>query len=398
MTRKLKIQPDLVHVSNAVNLSRFGSNLISVFIPLIIIQRSSSLHDALQIIAGFYFITALVKMIVNVPAMLLINRVGAPFVLGFGFVINAVSLGCFLGYTIHVHDLAFLAAGAIFLGASGALSDDARHVYIAGSVEHEGISSSMATMSIIGQGADVTGPLLGALIGSLFGVNWLIIVALCLMSSSVIPLMRMSKVDRSKHAERPRFSLRGAPARDIFANVCFTSDEALGIQLWPVYLAVILGSLSAISLVVSIAAGVTMVTIWLAGHLGDKGHDRSVMEHGIAGASIANAFRLLATTPFLAGAASSLYGGSREFALNGLNSISYANARIRGIQYVASMQIACDIGYSSMWGIMLAIISITNGSNLFFKVAFAMATAIIWGILLISRQQRSHADKEAWGR
>jgi hypothetical protein len=394
LRKLLRLQPDLAHVAHAVNINRFGSGLVSVFIPLIVIRDSPSPHQAIEILAAFYLASALCKMAVNVPAMLAINRWGAPPILGGGFVVGAGSLLALLAYTGD-HSAILLLGCGLLTGAAGALSDDARHVYISGSVEHEGISSSMATMEMTGQGLDVAAPLIGAAVGTLLGPGWLVGAALALMASSVVPLARMHKVDRSRNSERPRFSLGGAPRRDVVSNICFTADEALGDQLWPIWLAVVLGSFTGIGAVTAIAASVTVLTIYMAGHLGDKGHDRMVLRHGIAGVGVSNVLRFASHSPLMAGVVSAAYGGTREFALNGLNSIVYANARRRGIQYVTTMQMACDIGYSSIWAVVLAVALLTQGTTPFFYTAFALAAVLIWGTPLIT-QQASSGEGDAW--
>jgi hypothetical protein len=385
----LRLQPDLAHVSHAVNVNRFGCGLVSVFIPLIVIGDSSSLHQAIEVLAAFYLVTALCRLAMNVPAMSAISRWGAPRVLGTGFVVRAGSLLALLAYTSE-HAAALLLGAGVVAGVAEALCDDARHIYISGSVEHEGLSSSMATMEMTGQGLDVAAPLAGALVGTLLGPGWLVGCALAVMASSAVPLARMHKVDRSKNSERPRLSLRGAPWQDMVANACFNSDEAVGAQLWPIWLAIVLGSFTFVGVVAAIASSVAALTIYMAGHLGDKGHDRMVLKRGIAGAGVANALRFAAGSPLMAGLVSAAYSGASEFALNGLNSIYYVNGGRRGLQYNTSMETACSIGYIVVWAAVLAVALLTQGTAPFFHTGFALAAALVWGTLLLRRHPSEH--------
>ena len=53
-----------------------------------------------------------------------------------------------------------------------------------------------------------------------------------------------------------------------------------------------------------------------------------------------------------------------------------------------SMEIACDLAYVTLWG-MLLIILLAVDSRAFFVASFIIAAVAAWGCLLITRQSKS---------
>jgi len=244
-------------------------------------------------------------------------------------------------------------------------------------------------MEIMGQTADMTGPLIGAVIGTLFGTNWLLIVALIILGFSVIPLKKMGPMLKFDESTPLYFGFRGAPARDLFANFCFVADEAVCLLLWPVYLAVRLGNYIDIGSVTVIAGLAAIISVWIAGHRGDKGEDKSVLKQGAAGMSFANVLRIVALTPFSIAAVNVLYKSSQEYTLNALSSTTYSHMKREGLQYYSAMQFVTDIAYTGVWAILFTVLLISDDVKAFFTTAFILAAVSIWGVILIAPHKKS---------
>lgn len=385
--RKLHIQREVTHISTTNNLYRFTNNLIGVFIPLIIIQSGGSLRA----IAGFYLIYSGCRLAINLPVMRLIYKRGPHFCTGAGYLCAGIYIGLVLGYS-NTHSVALLLTAAFASAVTDALTDNSRHVYMANAIKIDGSGTTIATMEIIGQATDAIGPLIGALIATVLGIDWLLGVALFFMALTIFPLRSMGEVELRRTA-KPKFSLKGgAPWRDLLADFSYVSDEAIGIMLWPIYLAVMLGTFSAVGSVSALAAAVTIVVVWVAGRRGDQGKTPLVLREGVAAMSASNIFQLVAKTPSTIAVASLFYRSSRTYVLNGLNATWYTHANTKGMQYVVSMQIVSDCAYLAVWLALFSVAWFTSGSQTFFVVAFVLAALVVWGTTLITPKRRATAQ------
>ena len=388
MRRFLSIQPEIKHIAQTISWYRFSNGLVGVFIPLVILQSGGTLLE----VVGFYLIFALVKLLADLPAIAMIQQRGARFGLSVSFVFYALQLVSILNY-VNGHSLIFLVIGAISLGLIDAFSDNARHIYVSFMMEHGNKSSSMATMEILGQIADLTGPIAGAFIGTLLGPNWLLVIALACLVFTIKPLAKIHKLLVLDQSVKLRFSLKDAPIRDCIANSSFGSEETVSRNLWPIYLAVMLGTFKEVGAVTAISVLGTIAAVWLAGRLGDRGRSRTVLTQGVSGMSVINWLRLMATTFGPIALIGIGYRIVQGYALNGLNSTYYSHAKDKGLKYIVSIELASDIGYLVTWIVLFVVLALFDDSRIFFATGFVVAAVIVWFTLLFTPYSRSIKSK-----
>jgi MFS family permease len=386
MNNLLPLQRELHSITLALSLYGFAAALIGVFIPLIILQSGAPLSR----VAEFYAIYALVKLILNYPAALIIQRYGAHVGLAGGFVAGAFQMLAILLYA-NTHSLPALALGAAALAITNAFLWNSQHIHISQIMDTATKSSSMATIEIVHQLTTVAAPLIGGLIAATIGPAWVLGIALGIALAALIPLHAVAALHRhtarvaTTNLPRLAYNLRGAPLRDIIANFFFNIDTAIGSLLWPVYLAVTISSYHGIGLISTLSATAAVITVWLAGRRGDQGHDRAVLRHGVIASSAIHLLRLDAATPLTITILSSGYRAALAYFQNAWVSTYYTHAKERGISYVMSMEIACDLAYASLWGLIL-VLSFSVTPAALFNICFVIAAAASWGCLLITRQ------------
>lgn len=382
MKRTALIQKDLVEIAIALNILRLSIGMSGVFIPLIILNRGA----ALWIIAAFYVAYACVKLVLNYPITHYIQRRGAHVGLGVGFFASGVLLACILGFS-WIGSYWLLAIGSVALAVSNAFVWNSQHVHISRAMDESTKSSTIATIEIAGQFLDILAPVIGGIIGMVFGSAGLLIVSLSLLFVSIVPLRKMGQLTTKNATVQLRYDLSGAPARDLIANFCFNIETAVGVMLWPIYLAVVLKTFGSIGLVAALAAACTALTVWIAGRRGDAGKDRQVLTQGACMSSVSHVMRIFATTPLSIGLVSVVYKSSLAYLGNAWTSTYYAHAKRYGLQYIMSMEIACDFAYLTLWSCLLVVLLLAD-VNTFFIVAFLIAAMAAWGCLLIAKQHR----------
>lgn len=378
---KPKLQRELVSISSALNLFRFGSSIVGVFIPLVILQTGGQLW----LITLFYLIYSFTKLFINYSAMRLILKKGAHLGLGLGFLFGAIQLFLVLGYSVG-GGIVLLVLSAFSLAVTNAFIWNASHSYISKVMDSETKSSSIATIEIIGKSLSIVGPIFGASIGFFFGSFWLLVIAGLIIVLAFIPLWRMGQVNVVNQPEPIKYNLSGAPKRDLIANFCFNVETTISIMLWPIYLAIVLNTFESIGFIAAIAGLASIIATWIAGHRGDKGHDRSVLKQGVVIVGLINIVRIFAYTPIIIGIVSSVYQAALSYLQNSWYGSYYGHAKNKGSQYIISMEIMCDLAYVVVWGGLLSVLLISNSSTTFFIVAFIVASVASWGCLLMSKE------------
>jgi hypothetical protein len=375
-----KIQQKVLYIAQTMAIYRFSKGMVGIFIPFVILQGGGTL----PVVAGYFLLRASGKLLLNFPAIQLIQRYGAHFGLSTGFAFDILQLACIFGF-VSTQELTFLLLAGSSAALADAFSDNARHMFIPRVLQDEARSSSIATLEIMGQTADLLGPLVGAGIGILFGADWLLIAALAVLALTYFPLRHIGRAASFDGTEPIRFTLRAAPKRDLVANFCQCSDEAIALMAWPVYLAVFLGTFESIGAVAAATAFVTMAVVWLAGHLGDRGRLEPVLRQGTLAMSVTNVLRTIALTPVPIALAGSAYMASREYMSNPWNATYYTHVRRKGLQYLFAVETAAGLGYTFVWSLLFALVLLLGDARIVFVIGFLLAAVLIWGTFLLTR-------------
>lgn len=382
MNNVIPLQADLIQIAWALNIYRMVTNIIGVFIPFIIITSGGKLW----VIGLFYLLYACVKLCLNYWCLRLVQLRGAHFGLGIGFAFSGLQMIGILGYS-HYHSIALLIFAAISFAVTNAFLWNSQHYFISKYMDNSSKSSSIASIEVYGRITDILGPIMGGVLGTLLGAQWLLITALLCLTLTIIPLRKMRKLPALREANKAfAYNLRGAPVRDLIANFSFNIETLIGKMVWPIYLAVALHAYRSIGSVATLAATASIITTLIAGRRGDNGKDRSVLKQGIIVSSIIDVARLAATATSLITIVSTLYEASLAYFSNAWTSTYYHHAHSRGPQYIASMEIACDLAYVFFWTLFFVLTVSINSTKLLFNIVFLIAAIAAWGCLFITRQ------------
>lgn len=360
-------------------LYRLGANIAGVFLPFVILQAGGELW----MVAAYYLVYATVKIICNYPFMR-INQARGPHVgMGFGYLFGAMQLIAILSYVATTNPI-FLVFGSVGLALLNSFTWTAQHLFISQVIDGKTKSSSIATIEIFGRLSDVVGPIIGGLVGAAFGSVWVLVLAIACIGCTAFPLRRMGRITLPKGQPTVRYSLSGAPPRDLAANFFWNLETSIGMMLWPIYLAVALAGYRSIGWAAAVAALAAAVVTWAAGKRGDSGKDRSVLVTGAVATSFVDLLRLWLASPLGVISVGMLYRSSVAYLQNAWTSTYYGNAKKRGPQYIMSMEIVCDLAYLLVWGSLLAVLVSSGSPDVFFRAAFLIAACAALGTLFLS--------------
>lgn len=378
----IELQKELVGVTSTLSIYGFASELIGVFVPLLILRNGAALWH----VPAFYVVYAVVKLCVNFPiAKYIVQRHGAHMALGAGL---CATIGQMLALRAFVEwgSAWWLGLAAAMLACANATIWISQHLHIAAVAESATTSSSVATISVVGQLLSFIAPLVGGLIGSWLGSGALLAFAIACLLTAFIPLRLVGGLEanrlKEQSAEPLRYSLASAPKRDLLANFCWNIETATGAFVWPIFLAVAIASYSSIGIITTVAGGLSIVVMWVAGKRGDRGADRRVLQEAALISSAANIARIFANATFALAAITAVYRCSVSYAQVAWSSSYYKRANQMGPQWVMAMEIVCDLAYLLLWSLLL-LLSVTVTSHVMFTVAFVMAGVCAWGCLLM---------------
>ena len=378
----IELPSDIKSITLALLFNGFAHNLISIFIPLIIMSNHGTLLD----VARFYLTYALVKLCINYPAMRIIQRYSASLGLYCGFISGALELLGISWYT-STGNLGYLTASAVALAVANGFGWNAQHLYLSRTLNDRTRSRNLASIDILGNILGIIAPLFAATIATSCGESVLLWCAIGIILSTLIPLRKMYAYEKSHPLtqERLTYSLSGAPWRDIFANFCFNIETAVGLMVWPIYLALAVGGYHTIGLITTVGFIASLLVVQYAGKRGDSGKNSSTLLQGCVASSCAHFIRPFVSTPLVIGIVAACYQSTLRYMVNAWSSFYYYHARNRGISYIVSMEIACDVAYLVVWLPFFLIAE--NASHLYaFDVLFVIAGVAAYGPLFITRE------------
>lgn len=383
---KQLLHRDLIGIAASMTLSHFGASLVNVFVPLLLLQKGLALWH----ICVFYVVYAVFKLVMNYPAMVLASKKGVRTGLTIGYTSNALFLvvltlylGGWLDWGLYILP--------VLMAADHAFTWGTQHWHVSRVMDVQRTGRDFAVMQALGQGAGIVAPLIGGFIAIKLGQAWLAGIAAFFVLLSVLPVRQATRLQEDVGNEKVNYTLRGAPARDLIANFAFNVHANVGVLVWPIYLAVMLTNFRSIGLITTISGAVAFILLFAAGRRGDKGKNRAVLIESTALSSIGHLSRALAHTPVGIAIVSAFYNTALAYQAIPWGALYYRHSRVGGINYIMSMEIACDLAFVTMWSVF-ALVAYFYSTATLFNVAFIGAAAIAWACLLI--RQDAHLIKE----
>lgn len=252
--------------------------MTGIFVPLYLLKNGYPLTDILLVEMSFYVARALVF---DVGASFSVSRFGAKHTLFAGYFLLILSTALFL--TLPDHHWPLWLVGGIW-GGSNSWFFIPFHVDFSKVKHKEHGGKELGYLSIINRVGGIAGPIAGGVAATLFGGQYIFLVATVLLIVGAIPLLRTREPIPPRTRLDP-FSLRWPSIkRDVYANLAYNVENVLSSFLWPLYLSLFvlgtsaayakLGGLATVSVVAS------MLAAYGIGQLVDNRRGRRLLRFG----------------------------------------------------------------------------------------------------------------------
>lgn len=281
------IDGNLKNITIAKTFVTFGNSLVEVFIPLLLLNSGVDLAG----VCLLYIAYAIIKMIINYPAMLITNRWGSrpSLVLSNVFkIVNLLSLVAIIdGQT------QYIALMAVSLALCNSFSWNAQHLHISRVMNMSRKGRDIAIIESIAILSSSIAPAVAAGLVLVFNSSAPLIMAITLIAISTFWLRNIDKIDGGHHrTSKLKYSLRHAPKRDVVANMFHNAHGIIGKDAWAIYLALTLASVQSIALVITVASVVSAIFLIFVGIRNDRLGTHKVLREGAVATCIAHLLRL----------------------------------------------------------------------------------------------------------
>jgi MFS family permease len=260
-----------IYISSFFRMMAFS--LVGIFIPLFLYDLDYSLGA----IFGFYIAYFVARSVIHLPAGLLVARIGPKHTMIASFLLQLVSSLSFLtladfSWPLWLVALIFAAASCLFFTAYHVDFSKVKHS------EHGG--KEMGFASIVQRIGGAIGPVVGGVVATVFGPQYIFLAMILLLLIALGPLLTSPEPVRVHQKIRFRNIRLRSIVRDLVSYTGLTISHQLSISLWPLYLGIFalganaylkLGGLSSVGFIVSI------FTAYAIGKIVDRRRGRSLL-------------------------------------------------------------------------------------------------------------------------
>ncbi|MBU1046715.1 MFS transporter [Patescibacteria group bacterium] len=257
------IHSDFTLFEVSVWLHTFARSMVSIFIPIFLLQIGYSLTEVLI----FYLIYNLLDVPLNFVARYLVRKIGARWVIILGSLSSVIF---FIGvFYLKVNMWPLL----ILIALLAAIYDTfywVAHLYffMKCSENDDDVSGDTSWMSIVRQVASFLAPLFGALILIFLDKSFLIILSTVLLTFSVIPLFLLRGVDDKPTRKQKTFK-EFFHSWDITRDYIVTSFRAITNTsesvIWPIFIFILFANIESVAVLPMIISLTTILFTYFVG-------------------------------------------------------------------------------------------------------------------------------------
>lgn len=360
----------------------FALSLVTIFVPIYLYKSDYGISNIFLYYAALY----LFEFIFELPAAKFIKSFGPKhsMTLSLPFMIFHIWQMLTLG-VIHWSPIAL----ALPLSFSLAFFWEGYHYDFSRSKHAKKATKEIGSTFIIMTMAGASAPLLGGLLATYVGINWLLVTVIVLLTAGAFILFKT----KDENFRRGKINLKKVNFRHIKKHI--VSYSGLGwetvsvMQIWPLFLFFIIASYSGIGLITSITLLVSvLVTYWVC-RRADKGKRMSFIKTGSIAGAIVGVLQVFVDTVTKAFAANVGRALSQSVFKPPFDSEYYLHADEESrSEYIYVMESTVDLARMSFY-IILYILSFYLPLNTLLIIGLLMGAA---GSALISLMPPAKCD------
>jgi len=358
----------------------FASSLISIFIPILMLNSGFELKDVLL----FYIVYHVVNVPANFIAAGLTSRVGPriPIILGTLFSIAFFVVYSQIGGWEDILLMAILYAVYDALYYTAALS-----IFINSTKDPENTGENTGILHLVVRSASLLGPVLGSALVVFSGGNTLVVVSVVVtfFIFSIIPLFFLKNITSAKSEKliKPReFFNNKRETKNHLSFGLYKIQEAVEYIIFPIFIFTLFDDLESVAVLAILMPIVSLVFSYVASHIKRSQREKTIMIGALL-LALVWMVRLFVDSQILLYATSIATGFFALFVLVPLDANMFLRGGERGAINASAYRNAVSMGSKALLFIFLYISVET------FNVPFVIAIAALLGLVYVNHSYLS---------
>jgi len=307
-------------------LRSFAVSMISIFVPLYLLQIGFSLSHTLLLFAGW----SMSHVFFIIPAAKIASRFGFKHSMSFSMPLFIVHL--ILLYSFPVLEGGWLAVAIglsmLFAGCYRGLFFTGYHMHFLQAGDGKKRGSQISFVMILASVAQVLGPVLGGLVITFFGFKILFFLVVCVLLLSMIPLF-FSPDGHEPFSVSLKSCFKGQAWKDAIGIAAYGIGGAGSLLIWPIVLFFsVFKEYTDLGLVTSVSLLFTLAFTFYIGRYVDH-KPRRVLRWGAIAQSAIWIARAFVQVPMQAYLTDSAFGVARTAVIVPFDAMSYQKAETR---------------------------------------------------------------------
>lgn len=274
----------------AVMLRGLAISMTGLFVPLYMLLLGFSPLDVCVLVAWFFSF----RIVLDIVAAYVIAAIGPKHTILIGYIIQILSTASFVW--LNYAQLPLWVLGLLW-GGSATFFFVPFHVEFSKVKHADHGGKELSYVNIMERVGSLLGPVVGGLVASLFGGQYLFIVAGVVLLIGLVPLFQSAEPVRTNQ----KLSFTSLEARnlmhDVTSHASFGVENTLSMLLWPLFLAatVLVGSRSYVQfgVILSLSFLVSIISARLVGRKIDRREGRFLLRYNAVLNAILHLFRPL---------------------------------------------------------------------------------------------------------
>jgi MFS family permease len=345
---------ELSELYMTVALRTFALSLISIFVPIYLLNLGYSLVDVLV----FYIVFCVLHSVFSFFAAKLSLKIGLKHSIAMSM--PFLILFYILLYTLTSYNWP-LALLALVAGAQNALFWVAFHMDFTKFSAKKVRGEEFSMLKIITSVLNVIGPMVGAAIISFISFHYLFLFVSSLLIISLIPLF-YSKDTRVKHDFSLEKMVKSSSLKNFVVFMGSGAEFGATAVIWPLFIFLIVGTYLSLGIITSIATFLSLITVYLVGRMCDRFDRRRILKFGSVAHSMAWFFKSVASTGPQVVLINSVSGIIDSFKDIPYNAMVYDKASKKSmVEFIVFREIALHIGKMIFFALIILLVVLSRG-------------------------------------
>lgn len=358
----------------AETIKNLAFSLVGVFIPIYLLGLGYSFTSICQMFLALNVTRFAIEPLVGY----LVSRFGPKHILAFSYPFSFFYL--LLISLVDTYRFPLLLIAAVW-AVSDSLHWVSYHSDFSKVKKTKKTSREIGFITMLGVIASALGPLIGGYVGNKYGLHILFIVSPILLLCAAIPLLKTK--EKVKKTDLNYAGVFKRVKTDCFAHFSQGFDVTVGTTVWPLFMILLYNNFLQAGAVVSAAFMLSIIMIYISGHLSDRVSRKFLVFLGSISLSAVNILRYLTTsikTVFQVNLLGTLAGPLTSIPLFSLF-YNHAGEKKR-IEYNVLIEMSGDLGRSAIWGTLL-LLSTLMPMNQALSKSFLITAIAVLGVNLV---------------